>query len=61
MAKKLTVKEVKEQITADESDAECFESDNDLVGCDNEGEVDSFHLWAGNEEKEKEDDEKRST
>ena len=51
MAKKLTVNEVTEQITADESVAEWFESDDDLVGSDNEGEgeVDSFHLWAGND------------
>ena len=50
MPKKLTVNEVTEQIiTADESDVEWFESDDDLVGSDNEGEVDSFHLWAGND------------
>ena len=46
MPKKLTVNDVTE-VTSDESDVEWFESDDDLVGSDNEGEVDSFHLWAG--------------
>ena len=42
MPKKLTVNEATQQINGSESDGEWLESDDDLVGSDNEGEMDSF-------------------
>ena len=42
MPKKLTVNEATQQISGSESDGEWLESDDDLVGSDNEGEMDSF-------------------
>ena len=42
MPKKLTVNEATQQIGGSESDGEWLESDDDLVGSDNESEMDSF-------------------